>query len=148
MRLVFGDDARVAAWVVRRIPYVPAFGPCVAIGIADGNRPVAGVVYSMWNEQFGTMQISCAADDPRWAQRGVIRACLHYPFEQQGVRKLWSIIASGNERSLRFNKGLGFKQEAILSHQYGKEHGIVTRMFDRDYRRLYSHVDEASRSAA
>ena len=141
MKLVFGHDKAVAEWVGRRIMGYGDFGPCVAIGVADGNTPIAGIVYHMWAPDFRTMQVSMAADSPRWAQRGIIRAMLHYPFEQQGVRKLWSVIASNNERALKFNKGIGFRQEAMLYRHFGEHNAIVTRMFDKDYHRLYGEAN-------
>lgn len=137
MRLVFGQDAAVARWVASRTPGQGDFGVCTAIGVADGNRPIAGVVYHMYAETYRTLMVSCAAIDARWASRGVVKALLHYPFEQLGVSKLWSVMASSNHRALKFNKGLGFKPEATLSHHFGKDHAIVTRMFRKDYDRLY-----------
>lgn len=142
MRLVFGDDQKVAEWVGRRIEEYGSFGPCSAIGVADGNRPIAGVVYHMWQPRFRTVQMSVAADSPRWAQRGIIRALLSYPFEQLEARKAWIVVSSGNERCLRFVKGIGFRQEGILSRQFGKHHAVVLRMFDSDYRRLYKEASD------
>lgn len=144
MRLVFGDDRAVSDWVANRIEEIETFGPCAAIGVADGNRPVAGVVYHEYIEKYKTMQISVAATTPRWAQKGIIYALLSYPFDQVGVRKLWSVVRSGNERALKFNLGLGFKQEGILSRHYGKEHAIVTRMFDKEFHKRYGHVQLAA----
>lgn len=145
MRLVFGQDRAVAEWVARRIEVMDSgdeFGPCVAIGVADGNRPVAGCVYNLYQPRYRTMQASIAATTPRWAQRGIIRALLHYPFEQQQVRKLWACIAANNERALRFNKGIGFTQEAILARHFGNTNAIVTRMFWKDYKRIYGVVHD------
>ena len=149
MKLVFDQDAAVAEWVTRRIEHIDQFGPYVAIGVADGDKPIAGAVFNEWQPKFNTMEISVAADSPRWAQRGIIRGLLSYPFEQQGVRKLWSIVVSSNARALRFNKGVGFKQEAILSRHFGRDHAIITRMFVQDYHRLYGkgQVDERIRAA-
>lgn len=137
MRLVFEHDAAVAEWVARRIPYVDWFKDFTAIGIADGNRPVAGVVYNEFQPVYLTMQVSMAADTPIWAQRGIIRALLHYPFEQQGVRKLWAAIQQKNKRALKFNLGIGFTKEAVLAHHFGKDHAVICRMLDKDYRKRY-----------
>lgn len=140
MNLVFGQDRAVAEWVARRIDEMDSgdeFGPCVAIGVAEGTTPIAGVVYHMYSRRWDTMQISVAAMTPRWAQKGIIYALLSYPFDQQGVRKLWSCINSSNERALRFNRGLGFKPEATMARQYGNNHAIITRMYDTDFRRIY-----------
>lgn len=153
MKLILGYDAEVAAWAAGRIEHLgPAgFGPCTAIGVAPDDSPyhlAAAVVYHDYQPTWRTMQISATAVDPRWAQRGVIRACLSYPFDQLKIRKLWSCIGSGNERALRFNKGLGFTQEAILAKHFGTEHAIITRMFDKDYRRRWGAVAKEAQDAA
>lgn len=151
MRLVLGRDADVAYWTASHIPHVHGFGLATAIGVEKDGDLVAGIVYSDYNPIYKTMQVSMAAIDPRWAQKGVIRALLHYPFEQVGIRKLWSIIPQTNERALRFNVGIGFKKEATLANQFGDDHAIVTRMFRGTYERRYkvkSHGNKKHRDRA
>ncbi len=121
---------------MRRLPGEGDFGQSTAIGVADGVKPVAGVVYNVHDPSFHTLMIHVASTTPKWAQRGVLAGLLHYPFEQMGVRKLWSVVASSNERAIRFDKWLGFKQEAILSRHFGKDHAVVLRMFRGDYEKF------------
>lgn len=140
MRLVFGEDAAVGDWVARRIPhmYGEKFKNFVAIGVEMDGKPIAGVVYSDWVPQAETMQLSMAADTPRWATKGVIRGLLHYPFEQQRVNKLWTSTPAKNERAIKFNLGVGFTREAILRHQYGrKNHAVICSMLANEYRKRY-----------
>ena len=139
MNLLCGHDASVAAWVSARIPYAygERFETSVAIGVIDGQDLIAGVVYHDWNPNYRTMQVSMAASSARWARRGVIRALLSYPFEQAGAQKLWAMMAASNERALRFNLGIGFKREAVLARHFGADHAVVTRMFQRDFERIY-----------
>ena len=47
IRLVVGVSELVAKWVQRQFPDAPNFAPCRAIGIADGNRIISRVEYSM-----------------------------------------------------------------------------------------------------
>jgi len=144
VRLVFGHDEAIAEWVSRRIPHMAGgeFKDFAAIGVADGNRPIAGIVYNEFYPAYGTMQVSMAADTPRWAQRGIIRAALHYPFEQRGVKKLWSAMPVGNKRAIKFNLGIGFIQEAVLGHHFGDQHAVITRMYLKDYQKLYQKEHE------
>ena len=141
MKLVFGHDAAIADWTARHIAHVNRdFGPCSAIGVVDGNRPLAGVVYHDYQPEYGTMQVSIAAISPRWAQKGIIYALLSYPFDQIGIYKLWSAIPMKNERSLKFNLGIGFKQEGILAHHFGKDHAVISRMFRKDFEKRYKEI--------
>lgn len=115
--LVFGADAEVAEWVRARTPWVTSFGDCAAIGVANGARLVAGVVYS--NYRGGSIEASIAADEPGWCRRGVLAGLFSYPWEQLRVRRITCIIPAENARSLRLCRGLGFKEE-----------GRVRRAFD------------------
>lgn len=138
MKLAFGFDREIAGWVTERLPHVNDFGDCRAIGVISGGQLIAGVVYNEYQEQYGTIAVSVAADTPRWAAKGIIRAMLHYPFQQLNVNKVWSAMMHTNERAIRFNKGLGFTQEAVLKDHFGiGQHAVITRMLKSDFTRRY-----------
>ncbi len=142
MNLLFMADANVAAWTAARIPHMHGgeFGPCKAIGVVSNDgKMLAGVIYHDYQPTAETIQLSMAADSPRWARKGVIRGLLHYPFEQIGVQKLWTATPHTNERAIRFNKGIGFTQEAVLAHHFGhKKHAVICRMLKVDYEKRYA----------
>jgi RimJ/RimL family protein N-acetyltransferase len=147
-RLIYGDDAalneRLAAWAARRIPTVGdvGFGPCRAVGVASGNggrgdKLLAVIVYSSFDR--GCIQISAAADSPKWATPGNVRALLAYPFITLGCRKVWTGIAHDNARSLRFNRGIGMRQEATLRYHYGpKSHAVIMSMLRNEWARRWA----------
>lgn len=143
MQLIFGYDEAMAGWAKDNIPHMAntsGFGPCSAIGIGwpDQNKLLAAVVYHDLQPALGTCQVSIAAVNPRWAQRGIIRALLSVPFEQYGIRKLWCAMVHDNRRAIRFNKGIGFKQEATLRHHFGQgKHAVITSMMAGEYRKIY-----------
>jgi Acetyltransferases, including N-acetylases of ribosomal proteins len=139
LRIVFDDSDAVASWVLARLPDVHGFGQCVALGVADKNGTLLmGIVFSDYQPQWGTMQLSIAADSPRWAHKGIIKQLLAYPFEQAGVQKLWAAHEHTNVRAQRLSKGLGFKHEGTLAQHFGpRKHAVISRMFREDYQRLY-----------
>lgn len=140
--LVFGYDAEIARWVIGHIPHMRGgdFGPCAAIGVASKNKLLAGIVYHDYQPDFRTIQLSMASEGPMWARRSTIAALLHYPFEQLGVYKVWTLTPIDNEAALRVNQHIGFKKEATLAHQFGpKRHGVVCRLTKQDYNRKYAH---------
>lgn len=106
--LLFDHDREIALWVGKRAA-VDDFGSCRAIGIVARETIIAGVVYS--NYRSGNIEATIAADSPRWARRGTLRALFHYPFVQLGCRRVTCIIAEHNGRSLRLCQGLGFTIE-------------------------------------
>jgi len=146
MNLIFGCDAAIAEWVGERIPHAEPFVDCVGIGVADGNELLAGVVFSDWSALHKTLQLSMAADSPRWAKRGVVYALLSYAFDQAGAQKLWTATPISNARALKFNLGVGFTKEAVLGHHFGKEHAVICRMYRKDFETRYRELrqDEAS----
>jgi len=138
MRLAFGFDTEIANWVCARLPHVNNFGDCRSIGVISNGQLIAGVVYNEYQPLYGTIAVSVAADTPIWAAKGVIRAILSYPFQQLNVNKVWSAMIHTNERAIRFNKGIGFTQEAVLRDHFGLgNHAVVTRMLRRDYGAKY-----------
>jgi RimJ/RimL family protein N-acetyltransferase len=142
--LIAGLDRLVTDWVIERVPEADAdsFWPCVAIGVASGDRLIAGVLFHDWRPQFGVIELSMAADSPIWARRSIIKTLLAYPFDQLGANKLFTVAPSENTAALKVNRHIGFTQEAILAHHLGpKRHAVINRMLRADYSRLYGDVD-------
>lgn len=138
MSLVYGRDAEVASWVAERIPNVGAdgFGPCAAIGV--GEPLIAGVVYHDFQPKHRVIQLSMAASNPMWARRENIKGLLAYPFLQLDVFKGWIATELTNTHALKTWRHIGWRQEAILAHQFGPErHAVVMRMLKPDFLRLY-----------
>lgn len=147
MQLLFGCDAEVARWVAARLPEFSEGDaverPCAAIGVMrDDGSMVAGWAFHDYQPSAGTIQLSAAADAPTWARREVIAGLLAYPFRQLGVFKVWAAIGLWNERALSAAKSIGFKQEAVLAHQFGrKRHAAILRMLEPDFKRKYEAPD-------
>lgn len=140
MRLLLGHDQIVSHWVAQHIPHMRGdFGPSSAIGIVDeNNQPMAGVVFHDYQEAYGTIQLSAAAESPRWATKKLIGAILRYPFRQLRVHKVWTATEHENHRAIKFNKGVGFTQEATLKDHFGTgKHAVICRMLKRDFERRY-----------
>jgi RimJ/RimL family protein N-acetyltransferase len=144
MRLICGHDADIAAWTAARIPHVgepEAFGPCVAIGVADQDRLIAGVVYHNFMPKHANVEISFASDTPRWASRGVIRALLSVPFEQYECRRISLMIPHDADRTKRFCGGLGFVREGCVREFFGaRRHGEIYGMTLKDYAKLRERI--------
>lgn len=140
MKILYGADAEVVSWVARHTPHVSVdgYGSCTALGIISEDRqPMAGIVYHDYQPRNGTIQMSVAAECPRWATKNILRGLFAYPFRQLGVNKVWAGIAFKNARARRFVEGIGFKQEAILSRHFGDDHCVIYRMFRNDYEKRY-----------
>jgi RimJ/RimL family protein N-acetyltransferase len=74
-------------------------------------------------------ELSAVAWNPRWAEREIIIDILAVAFRTHGFRKVYTTTPHDNLRALRFNKGIGFKQEAILSEHYApRQHAVICGM--------------------
>ena len=111
IQLVVGQDVYVSRWVQQQFPHITTFGDYTAIGIAEGNRLIAGVVY--YNYHGHMIDASIAAADPRWCSRRVLRALFSYPFRQLGVRRLQVSVAKRDKRGRRMLERVGFKFEGL-----------------------------------
>ncbi len=140
MELLCGHDAHVAEWVRVRIPHMAGgdFGPCVAIGVIDGDgKAVAGAVFHGYNALpgGGDIQMSMAADSARWARKGIIRGLLHYPFIQAGCHRITTITPLRNARAIKINRGLGFEVEGRIRRGFGDDDAIIMGLMIEDAQR-------------
>lgn len=146
-RIVYGrytptGNRAIAKWVARQIPYVDdrpddPFGLCECVGVERDRRLIAGVVFSGYDPYCRTIMCSMAATTPLWARKDTILEILRVPFEMIGIRKLYTMIRMDNERVIKFNKHLGFKEEGRLSEHYGPRlHAAVLGLKLHHYERL------------
>jgi len=144
MRFIHGQDALVAEWVAARIPHIggpDAFGPHATVGVANDDKLIAGIVYHNYLPRYGHCEISFAADTPRFATRGVIRALLSVPFEQYACRTASLMIPHKAARVLRFVGGIGFVRRGCLPEFFAPGvHGEVYSMTMKDYEKLRQRI--------
>jgi RimJ/RimL family protein N-acetyltransferase len=137
MRLVLGQDRDVAAWVAARTPHMgegALFGPCAAIGVADeAGRPLGAVVFSNFQPGFGSIEVSFAADTPRWLTRPLIGAILSYPFVQLDCQRLTAVTPRKARRARRFLDRFGFKREGVVRKGFGTDDAIISGLLRTEW---------------
>ena len=133
----------LARWAALRIPHVGdvGFGPCWAVGVIRRDALAAVVVFHDYQDTFGTVQLSAAADRPLWATRQVIGAILGVAFEGKlgpAARKVWTATPHDNDRAITFNLGIGFTREAVLRQHFGpKRHAVICSILAPEWRKRY-----------
>lgn len=136
--LIYGEDEKVKNWIISKIEYVHKLDPCAAIGVGSKDRLIAGVAYHDYQKQCAVIQISMAAISPMWAKRVLIHELLRYPFEQLDCFKIMISVKLDNIKALNTFSSIGFRQEAVLGHSYGKgQHAVIMRMLKPDYNRMF-----------
>lgn len=76
-----------------------SFGPCTTLGVFNDDAKLIGVmVYHNLEPDTGVIEISGAADDPRWLTPAVLWEMFSYPFGQLGCQAIVMRVPSGNRR--------------------------------------------------
>lgn len=149
--LLEGHDEAVAQFVADFSPIErPVFAPGYrAFGVlrSDGQL-VAGVVLSDWRPQFRTIELSAAAVSSFAFGPQIVAAVSAYVFEKLEVHRVWAKTALKNERAKRMLRGLGFIQEAVISHHYGpRSHACQWRVLKPEWENR-SRTTEVAQKAA
>lgn len=145
MRLLEGHDADVAAFVANLSPIErPVWEPGFrAFGvIRDDGALVAGVVFSGWRKEFGTVELS-AVSLSRYAFRPPIVVALgEHAFGKLGAFKVWSRTSIDNKAARATLKHIGFVEEGVEAHWYGKgRHAARLRLIKPDWIRKFGAVE-------
>lgn len=142
--LIWGkeESPALAKWAAAQIPHVgvAGFGPCTAIGIAaseDADAEFYGViVFHDWQPEARTCQLTVAARSPKWVWG--CKPLFRYAFDQLRCNKLWTATPHKHARAIRWNKGIGFKQESVLRHHFGPgSHAVICSMLEEEYRNSF-----------
>ena len=134
------QTAGLVAWAAPRIPHLfgGTFGECVAGGVVRHGSLSAVVAFYDYRElpDGGTIKVSVAADGPHWARPGVIAAIYQYAFQQAGAFLLEVGTPFANRETCRFLRRIGFQQDGVLPHRYGrKQHMAVFSLSADQWRR-------------
>ena len=112
--LVMGDALypylpQIAKMIDDQLPEVENVDQHQAIAIVSGEVAKAVVLYGDYTRFDLRMHI--ASVDQTWCQRGILRGCFSYPFNQLRVRRVTALVPKKNKHARRFNERLGFVHE-------------------------------------
>lgn len=110
---VTGRNAEVEAFVAARTEAARGFGKCVGIAWMDGETMIAGTIYHNWYPEGGVIELSSAADSPRWLTRKSLQTMFGYPFDQLGCQLVVLRVSERNERMRNIAKRFGFSETII-----------------------------------
>lgn len=128
MKLILDRAREVVIWTRQYMPpHIDLNKDLAAIGVADERGLLAAAIFTDYHQlPLGAdIHMSFAATSPRWAQRGVIRGILSYPFTQLKCNRLTALTARSNKRARKLMEGLGFQLEGVHWRAYdGKTDAI------------------------
>jgi RimJ/RimL family protein N-acetyltransferase len=113
-------DDRLPDWIAARIDGMKADNLrryAATLGVVIGGELVAAM--AVGGKERGNVEITFAADSPKWATRDTIRRMMAWPFDQLDCHRVTTRIAASNKRAIRFNEGIGFRREGVIREGWG-----------------------------
>jgi hypothetical protein len=145
VRLIYGRNDEVAAFVARLIPWCSerGFNEPTAIGVASGDKLIGGFVFTDWSPEFGVIELTFAGTDKRWLTRPVLFAAFSYVFDQLGCQMACSRTPASLKHAVRITKAYGFKQVTV-PRLFGRDNdGIISTLTAEDWRANGFHKENA-----
>jgi RimJ/RimL family protein N-acetyltransferase len=123
--IVINQKEWVGEFVADRMGVTSDWDKYEAIGISKNGVLVGGVVIDSY--LGGMCSIHCAGDG-NWLTRDFIKCVFNYAFNQLGCNAILNVVSSGNERSLRFTKHLGFNVVHIVKGGRGDNDAVLLEL--------------------
>lgn len=118
-RFIYGDDEALIKWAEERIPHQQFRTDAVAIGHERNGKVVAVAVFDTFSPN--DCLVGVASDQSwRWSTPEFATVVMAFPFIQCGFSRISCIVSSRNERSLRYTRHFGWRQEGLL-REAGRE---------------------------
>jgi RimJ/RimL family protein N-acetyltransferase len=144
IRPVFFDDeqieAHLALWAARRIwpdrddVWRDLAAKARVMAVYEDNHLLAVMVYHNWDPKAGVIEISGAAESPRWLTRQTLHSLYSYPFDALGCQLVVQRNAASNKRVNRILKKLGFHPVTVPRLRGVNEDEIIWTLTVEDWR--------------
>ena len=138
-RLALEYDKPLCEWLKQRVPHFYPSDGVKCVGVIRGGKLVAAVAYSGYfagNDHWSPdVEMTAAADSPRWWSRSVGRDLLGIPFRQFGCERVTLRVRKKDKRTRRFVEGIGFKLEGIIRRALRSDDACLYGLTRRDWER-------------
>lgn len=131
-----GRDAQeVASWVAHRIPGCErGWTRCAAMAVVNAGRIAGAVVFHNWAPESGVIEMSAAADDPRWLTREALHKMHAYAFDEAGCRLTVMRVSERNKRICRIARAFGYEGTRIPRMRGPDEAEMIFTLGAEDWR--------------
>ena len=126
-RIVIGEKERVGDWVAPRVRRGAPWANYEAIGLAQGDELIAGVVFDSY-VPAARCCMHVAGEGRTWLNRDFLWVCFDYAFEQMGCKTIVGLVDADNADALRFDRHLGFQELARIPQGAGDCDLVVLAM--------------------
>lgn len=151
--IIFPDDKQnpfLKAWIEKRLE--APLGVCQCIAVMRDNKLVAVAAYSNYRVNGDVpldIEVSFAADTPRWATRQAVAGVLAYPFLSLGTQRVTALCRKSTRKARRLLVGIGFREEGAHRHAaLNRETVFSYGMIRTDYLERYLGQQKGSTRTA
>lgn len=113
-------------------PFRVGFDRCIAV--TRGGKLLGGVMIDGFLHK--SVQMHVAAFEPDWLTRGFLWVIFDYCFNQLGVDVIYGPVESANEKAIKFDLKIGFKEQTRLPGAVVGGDLIIFSMYRADCRWL------------
>jgi len=146
MNTLWGDDPKVNTmlwqWASMKLfDHLRGFGPCHCMGVFDKGKLVGVMVYHNFDRKSGAIEVSGAADTPRWLTKKVLWEMFAYPFEHLDCQIVVMRVSTENTRLHRILTAYGFECYRIPRLRGRHEDELIFTLTDDAWRNNGFHRD-------
>ncbi|MBK5571276.1 GNAT family protein [Ensifer sp. SSB1] len=141
MTLVWGGESApeinraVASFVASHIPGCErGWENFTTLGLVDGDRLAAGVVFHNYNPEAGVIELSAASTSRRWLTRPMLNGMFGYPFDQIGCQMVVLRVSERNAVMIEIAERFGFTSHRIPRLRGREEAEILFTLTDDEWR--------------
>ena len=106
-----------------------------AMGVADGDRIVAAVIFTNYDRDAGVIEMSAAADTARWLTRPILSEMFGYAFDQMKCQAVVLRCDPDNKRMNRIATAYGFRRYEIPRLRGRDKPEVLFVLSDDDWRK-------------
>lgn len=99
-------------WLAENLGTVYYEKSSVAIGVIEGNGPIASVVFHGYNKK--SIQMSVFSKKPSWMSRRLVVRVFTWAFDVIKASKVICQVSSNNKKAISALERLGFRHEATI----------------------------------
>ncbi len=107
------------------------FGNSIAMGIYDGKKLAAAVVFHNYEPRSRVIEMSAAAVNKRWLTRPVLQRMFDYVFEDAGCQMVVLRVSEKHKPMVRIARAYGFS-EVLIPRLRGREESEYIFTFTDD----------------
>ncbi len=141
MMLIWGGETApainqaVAFFVASHIPGCErGWENFTTLGLIQGDRLVAGVVFHNYAPEAGVIELSSASTSRRWLTRPMLKGMFGYPFEQLGCQMVVLRVSERNAVMIEIAERFGFTALRIPRLRGRDEAEILFTLTDDEWR--------------